>query len=198
MPQVTCRCGERLSVRLDSPDRIECPKCGARIRLRREAIPKWIGNADDGYLRFRCLCGRRLKVLADGWAAAGKCPDCGRVIPVPRTTRLTAELATGKKGARRNPDARTEDMDSDDLARLERWAARHFSQSSRTDCGGTSTPAFVPTPTPGTDLTSAGLPRGVSSVVKFEAGLRLCPRCQKPVHLGASICLGCGTVVPRG
>ena len=34
MPRVTCRCGEKLNVQPDGPERIECPKCGAKIRLR--------------------------------------------------------------------------------------------------------------------------------------------------------------------
>ena len=36
-----------------------------------------------------------------------------------------------------------------------------------------------------------------ASAVKFEAGLRVCPRCKKPVHLGAATCRECGTPVPR-
>jgi hypothetical protein len=36
-----------------------------------------------------------------------------------------------------------------------------------------------------------------ASVVKFETGLRVCPRCQKPLHLGSDHCRECGTVVPR-
>jgi hypothetical protein len=87
-------------------------------------------------------------------------------------------------------------MDAEDLARIERWAARHLSRTIRRE---ESTPAA-----------SAGTnDEGVSndyvghagtdfpSVVKFEAGLRICPRCRKPVHLGASTCRECGSLVPR-
>jgi hypothetical protein len=35
------------------------------------------------------------------------------------------------------------------------------------------------------------------SVAKFETGLRICPRCKKPVHLNAANCRECGTPVPR-
>ena len=33
--------------------------------------------------------------------------------------------------------------------------------------------------------------------VKVEAGLRVCPRCGRPVHLGAESCRHCGAHVPR-
>ena len=32
---VTCRCGETLKVRSGDPDRLTCPRCGAKIRIRR-------------------------------------------------------------------------------------------------------------------------------------------------------------------
>ena len=35
------------------------------------------------------------------------------------------------------------------------------------------------------------------SMVKFEAGLRVCPRCGKPVHMSATTCRECGSPVPR-
>jgi hypothetical protein len=197
MSRVTCRCGEKLKVRVDDPDRINCPKCGARIRLRRAtAAPQQTGEADDGYLRFFCPCGRRLKVSAQDRPTAGKCPDCGRVVPVPVSARTTG--TPPKRSAVSDPEARTEEMDSNELARLERWAARHSSRSFGTHGGAPSTPAFVPI-VPSTDPSApADLPSAFPppSVVKFEAGFRICPRCQKPVHLGASICRECGTSVP--
>ena len=36
-----------------------------------------------------------------------------------------------------------------------------------------------------------------ASVVKFETGLRVCPRCKKPLHLSADNCRECGMPVPR-
>ena len=31
----------------------------------------------------------------------------------------------------------------------------------------------------------------------LEENLRVCPKCGRPVHLGADACRACGTVVPR-
>ena len=32
---------------------------------------------------------------------------------------------------------------------------------------------------------------------KAEAGMRICPRCGKPVHLSAIVCRACGAHVPK-
>jgi len=32
---------------------------------------------------------------------------------------------------------------------------------------------------------------------RAEAGLRVCPRCGKPIHLGAGACRACGIPVPK-
>ena len=87
MAQVSCRCGETIDIKASGPDRIDCPRCGARIRLRRRNRPSGslVGASEsaDGFIRFLCPCGRRLKVQASSRPEAGKCPDCGRVVPVP-------------------------------------------------------------------------------------------------------------------
>lgn len=188
MARVTCRCGEKINVQADSPDRIDCPKCGARIRLRRsENHPKNQAQSADGYYRFYCPCGRRLKVPAQGRPEAGKCPDCGRVVPVPASALLASE-SVGNSGPP-DPEARTEELSADDLARLERWAARHLSLSTRREAPGPVAPDA--------EAPNAGLGASPPSVVKFEAGLRVCPRCRKPVHLGVTHCRECGSPVPR-
>ncbi len=188
MARVTCRCGEKIEVQADSPDRIACPKCGARIRIRRpEGQEKKTDQPEDGFHRFYCPCGRRLKVPVEGRPEAGKCPDCGRVVPVP------ASVLSASGPARRpfpaDPEARTEELSAEDLSRLERWAARHLSRSIRRE---------EPNDAPIAANESIDAP-GASppSVVKFEAGLRVCPRCRKPVHLGVSHCRECGNPVPR-
>jgi len=194
MARVTCRCGEKIGVQADSPDRIACPKCGARIRLRRpEGQAKRADPSDDGFHRFYCPCGRRLKVPVEGRPEAGKCPDCGRVVPVP-ASMLTAPGPAGS-ALPADPEARTEELSTDDLARLERWAARHLSRSTRRDEAESDAPlvATAVVPDEGINAREAGLP----SVVKFEAGLRVCPRCHKPVHMSVTHCRECGNPVPR-
>src|SRR4051794_17903630 len=116
MARATCRCGENLKVPDDGADRIICPKCGAKVRLRRDR-PKSTAPVDDGFLRFPCPCGRRLKVSADQRPTHGKCPDCGRVVPVP--------LESSPGGFRPEPDVndperQTEELSAEDLAKLER------------------------------------------------------------------------------
>src|SRR6516165_7480322 len=102
MPKATCRCGEVLSVPANGPERIVCPKCSAKIRVRRAGAAPARGPADsDGFIRFACPCGRRLKVRVEEdqeIPESGKCPDCGRVVPVPATatpTPSSGSLPTG-------------------------------------------------------------------------------------------------------
>jgi len=198
MARVTCRCGERLKVQPDGPERIECPTCGAKIRLRHSVTRTTVDGSGDGFLRFPCPCGRRLKVPAADRPVAGRCPDCGRVVPVPTSTKTSSISSSPKQAAQNDSEARTEELDNDDLARLETWGAQYAGKagslttplSTATDIHttavesnpaiGFSTPGMLPT-----------------SEVQFEAGLRVCPRCKKPVHLGAAICRECGTSVPR-
>jgi hypothetical protein len=194
MPRVTCRCGEKLSVPPESPEYMDCARCGARIRLRR---PKPRGNdsTGDGFIRFLCPCGRRLKVVAESRPKAGKCPDCGRVVPVPAATFGALSLTGGRSEA----DARTEDLDDDDLAELEKWSARHLTSSGQAE-GGPAGTGPVRSVLVATDDEGLGLPPSTisqASVVKFETGLRVCPRCKRPLHLSADNCRECGMPVPR-
>src|SRR5271166_1962663 len=110
MPRVTCRCGEKLKIPPGAPERIECSRCGAKIRLRRTARPEEIDAAGDGYLRFHCPCGRRLKVASEGRPNAGKCPDCGRVVPVPETAWFAAN--PGSNAVPSDPEAQTEELNA--------------------------------------------------------------------------------------
>jgi hypothetical protein len=169
MPRVTCRCGETLSVPDDGPDRVVCPRCAAKIRVRR---PKKLGDI-DGFIRFACPCGRRLKVRATGSPQAGKCPDCGRIVPVPDSSS-SPNLLTG------NPESPTEELSTEDVTRLEQWAQERLERT------GAHTALAVPAAAPGPPAT-----------VKMEAGLRVCPRCGRPVHLGAIVCRECGAHVPK-
>ena len=201
MPRVTCRCGEKLKVGPDGPERIECPKCGAKIRLRRAPMPP-VGGAGDGFLRFLCPCGRRLKVPAAGRPVAGKCPDCGRVVPVPTAAQTSPSANLSTQASQSDAEARTEELDDDDRAQLEEWSLRYAANPNpRRPEAPASTTTGLHTVAAGADSDGelAFVPpmSAPASGVKFEAGLRVCPRCKKPVHLGAAICRECGTPVPR-
>jgi hypothetical protein len=203
MARVTCRCGERIDVKKGGPERIDCPRCGAKIRLRKRSTGAGAGagaeslqgvsETEDGYLRFHCPCGRRLKVRAASRPEAGKCPDCGRIVPVPELAWSPPVYPGGMTQG--DPDAHTEDLDREDRARLEEWSARHLGRASRAADRDEPTPAAVPLAA----ISEFGPAAGTAppSMVKFEAGLRVCPRCGKPVHMSATTCRECGSPVPR-
>ena len=199
MSRVTCRCGEVINVKSAAgQERVDCPKCGARIRLRRKSSPAasaLIGGdseSDDGFIRFHCPCGRRLKVRASGGQQAGKCPDCGRVVPVPEAARPSLGVMGG---SRADPDARTEDLDAEDMALLQEWSTRHTGRPAGVPGGGDTTPTALPHIRVGSS-SSPNSSGAAPSMATFEAGLRVCPRCGKPVHLSATTCRECGACRP--
>jgi len=200
MARVTCRCGETLKVTSGDPDRLTCPRCGAKIRVRRspsrqlEAI-----ESEDGYVRFNCPCGRRLKVRGDERPEAGKCPDCGRIVPVPESAwNETADVSPGSKGqGRTHPTARTEDMDAADRKRLERWANRHKAISNHNEQAGDESTTSHQALSAASPAVAAIAQDSSSPVMKLEAGLRVCPRCGKPLHMSATVCRSCGEPVPK-
>jgi hypothetical protein len=120
--RATCRCGHILDVPEEGSDRVVCPKCAAKIRVRRVA-PGAPGV--DGYIRFSCPCGRRLKVkVEDGtYPPAGKCPDCSRIVPVPSSGSHPVLPST-------HPEAQTAELDAADVATLEAWARGHLAKSA--------------------------------------------------------------------
>jgi len=189
MPRATCRCGEVLNFPPDGPERIVCPKCAARIRVRRVGSSQGPGD-NDGYVRFSCPCGRRLKVrIEEGKSIpeSGKCPDCGRIVPVPATSTLPASSQTLPTS---HPEAITEELSDTDLAALEQWKQRH--QGARTRPAEPSPPADADASTATMPIPPIQAPGG-----KVEAGLRVCPRCRKPVHLNSIVCRECGAHVPK-
>ena len=193
MPQVICRCGEKVKLPAERLEQITCPRCSARIRLR-GASPKDNAADEQGFIRFLCPCGRRLKVQAEDPPRAGRCPDCGRVVPVPTSKIDNLNSASSKNDS----ETRTQDLDASDLAELKKWSDRYQADSDQAEDD-----SLKPSPSTvlyGPENGELGLlpnssPR--ASVVKFETGLRICPRCQKPLHLGSNHCPECGTVVPR-
>ena len=196
MPRATCRCGQVLSIPVNGPERVICPKCQARIRVRKDS-PEAPGG-DGGFIRFDCPCGRRLKARAAPGGElpqAGKCPDCGRVVPVPsRSTSSSSAMARSPA----NPESRTEEMDQGDIAVLDRWSQTHdavrpsakpvevvLPETEHALTGTVTGPFPVTVPTP------------VTVPARAEAGLRVCPRCGRPVHLSALTCRECGSQVPK-
>lgn len=195
MPRATCRCGQKLSFPADGPDRVICPKCQSRIRVRRRDAAAGAGagaggkaraataaaaSKGDGFIRFNCPCGRRLKVrAATPRPESGRCPDCGRTVPVPSTSTALPPST--------NPvESPTAEMDPADRAELARWAESYRK---------TAQPAPAPAPVAAVMADSPGMP--MAEALRTEAGLRICPRCGRPVHLGADACRQCGAHVPR-
>jgi hypothetical protein len=201
MARVTCRCGETLKVTSGGPDRLTCSRCGAKIRVRRGTSGKQgAGEQDDGYVRFNCPCGRRLKVRAEGRPEAGKCPDCGRTVPVPESAWVVsnappATVNPGRTSGAR-PEGRTADMDLADLRRLEQWASLWQAMSPQDD-RFSGQPTTTSHQSLGSVAPTEPSPEGPPPVLKIEAGLRVCPRCGKPLHMSATVCRACGEPVPK-
>ena len=198
MARVTCRCGETLKVSSSDPDRVNCPRCGAKIRVRRSPSQRPGASAlEDGYVRFHCVCGRRLKVRSAERPEAGKCPDCGRIVPVPESAWPVSggSSAVLNASVKTPPNTRTADMDAVDLERLERWASRHQEAANQNpQPGGDTTTSH---PSLGVISSATSTQQGESSGIKTEAGLRVCPGCGKPLHMSATVCRSCGEPVPR-
>jgi ribosomal protein L40E len=105
----------------------------------------------------------------------------------------------------------TEVMNTAEMAAIERWAEGHRSKPRGQGQGQmVAAPLVQAEPQPPTELvipgdspaypppsTAPGAPASVPSTIKVEAGLRVCPRCGRPVHLGAENCRQCGAPVPR-
>ncbi len=201
MPRATCRCGQILSIPVNGPERVICPKCQSKIRVRKDA-PEILAEPAGDFIRFDCPCGRRLKVRATPGGVlpqAGKCPDCGRVVPVPtHSTASSSGVGVGGR-SQSDPESPTKEMDDDELAVLDRWSRTHEAKRRPPS-----------PPAPAKRVTQAVLPETESVLLnhdllptptpvptKVEAGLRVCPRCGRPVHLSAVACRECGSHVPK-
>ncbi len=94
-----------------------------------------------------------------------------------------------------DPDARTAELDPSEIEALREWTERHTGRSPQAADGPDATPTGVPHIRVGP--TGLGESAARPSMVSFETGLRVCPRCGKPVHINATACRECGTAVPR-
>lgn len=214
MPRATCRCGQRLSFPAEGADRVICPKCSARIRVRRRDLADGgaVPEEGDGFIRFACPCGRRLKVRdTEPRPESGRCPECGRVVPVPVRSSVPPSPAAARRGGVGDPEASTIDMDAADIAELVRWAESYTKKVRPQPAAPNVKVATASADSPGAAVTEAFPPNGgglleefatpeapaQAAPVKTEAGLRVCPRCGRPVHLGAETCRQCGAHVPR-
>ncbi len=137
-----------------------------------------MSDADDGYRRFYCPCGRRLKVRQDATIQRAQCPDCRRVVDVPQPGSTTPH---GPDALAFDPETQTADFDSNDLLELEGWMQQFHDDST------TPTPETLP----GEPGTQPARPR------PSELGLRTCPTCNAVLHLAAEQCRVCGTATPR-
>ena len=221
MPRATCRCGQKLSFPADGPERVICPKCSAKIRVKRrgaEAEAEAAGEPEgDGYLRFPCPCGRRLKVRdTEPRPQAGKCPDCGRIVPVPTSGAASAPSparggAGGGGGIGAGVESPTEVMSPEEIATIERWADGHRLKPRGQDYGqgqvvvGQPLPSFEPLP-----LTELAIPgdgkaypgAGPSSGSPQAAGGNSSQAVAAPapvkVEVGLRVCPRCGRPVHLG
>ena len=172
MARAVCRCGQPLEIPPGEVTHLTCPACSAKVRIVRKS--KGEGeegsggsggprpeSSGDGFVRFPCPCGRKLKVSLLERPTHGKCPGCGAVVPVPPDAAAFVSA-----------EAPTADLPAVDQAQLDAWSRSHL--GAKAEAGTGTAP-----------------PR------KLEAGLRVCPQCGKPVHMGSEVCRGCGTAVPK-
>ncbi len=199
MLRVTCRCGEKLSILARAPSGWTVPsaepRSGCAGRLPRKRMKGAMASCASS---ARAAAGSRCRSRDALWPGVARIADASSRFPRPRRARSTR--AQGKNSRKMTPKARTEELDTDDLTLLRDWAARHAAAASDAEV-----------PSPGSTALhnvddSAGLGGSLEfmrggasppSTVKFETGLRICPRCKKPVHSSAANCRECGTPVPR-
>ena len=203
MPRATCRCGQVLSIPVNGPERVLCPKCGAKVRVRKDEAKEKVdgagagaGGEGDGFLRFDCPCGRRLKVRTgtdrEPAPKAGKCPQCGRVVPVPAVSALGGSLRAKPS----HPETPTEEMSEGEVITLDRWVQAHIGGGAAAELESDREPTAVAAPTFIAQIVEPE-PVPAAPPEKAEAGLRVCSRCGRPLHLSAVACRECGAPAPR-
>lgn len=87
---VTCTCGKTIRLSPQYAGKIiRCPHCHAEVAVRHDRSPTIQGDAGtpgDGFIRFTCTCGQRMKVPSRYAGRFGKCPRCGMRLRIPRAS----------------------------------------------------------------------------------------------------------------
>ncbi len=82
----TCSCGKVIKAsRQYGGKMVRCPACKGVVLMPesiRPADPAPAG-AHDGYIRFTCTCGQKIKMPGRYAGRRGKCPGCGAAIRIP-------------------------------------------------------------------------------------------------------------------
>jgi hypothetical protein len=180
MAVAKCRCGQPLEMPPEGVEHIICPKCSAKVRLIRKRRASDSDSPDDGFVRFSCPCGRRLKVSTIDRPTHGKCPDCDRIVPVPNSPGSSSRV-----------ESPTEEIASGDAAVLEAWVQGHLARGKGGNNGKGKGKGNSQAPKSTAEMILKSTPG------RAEAGFRVCPNCGKPIHLNAEVCRGCGTAVPK-
>jgi hypothetical protein len=95
-------------------------------------------------------------------------------------------------------EARTQELEAFDLSELKKWSTNYFTNCVESQDYLKQTRSI--TSALGVNRHDLGPFHEEflgSSLVKFETGLRTCPNCKKPLHLGIDNCRECGIVFPR-
>jgi membrane associated rhomboid family serine protease len=93
---VGCACGKCIrATRQYAGKLVTCPHCKAKVRVpdERASEPPGLSRrvaakgsaASDGYIRFRCHCGKVVRVPAQYAGQSGTCPRCHSSLRVPRS-----------------------------------------------------------------------------------------------------------------
>ena len=175
MPRATCRCGQSL----ERPRRRD--RAGRLPELRGQgpgppAGREPVGAGGDGGGGVHPVQ-LPVRPSAQGRAAAGAKP----------VARQVPRLRPGRPRPRdraRSPRRATPRRPTEELTDRRPRRARPLDRAATSTRGRPRPPAAPPL------LPTSPAP------YPTEAGLRVCPGCGKPVHLGADVCRECGTKVP--
>ncbi len=87
----TCSCGRTITVSRQYAGKVvRCPACKGKITVPDNIEPthpeaRLSALADnDGYVRFACSCGKRIKMPGRYAGRLGKCPQCGAKVRIPK------------------------------------------------------------------------------------------------------------------